>query len=326
MKIAIAGCAGRLLAVALAVIPLANVHAQNYPVRPVRLIIPLPPGGGADFLGRLLAQKLTDNMGKQFVVDNRGGAGGSVGSQAAARSASDGYTLLLGYIASHGMNPALSKLPYDPVTDFAPISLIASAPNMLVVHPSVQAKSVQALIAYAKGNPGKLRYASAGNGSAPHLSGELFNHLAGTSMIHVPYKGAGPALIDVMAGEVELTFTSLPAGLPHGKAGKVRMLAVTGLKRSSLLPDLPTVAESGLPVYSTDQWYGVLAPARTPAQLITLLHKEISVAMSDPALADRARSQGFDVGASTPAEFSKHIQSEVAKWTRLVKAASIKAD
>jgi tripartite-type tricarboxylate transporter receptor subunit TctC len=292
----------------------------------VRLIVPLPPGGGADFLGRLLAQKLTENIGKQFVVDNRGGAGGSIGSQAVARSAPDGYTLLLGYIASHGMNPALTKLPYDPVTDFTPISLIASAPNMLVVHPSVQAKSVRDLIAYAKANPGKLRYASAGNGSAPHLSGALFDYLAGTSMIHVPYKGAGPALIDVMSGQVELTFTSLPAGLPHGKAGKVRMLAVTGLKRSSLLPELPTVAESGLSNYSTEQWYGVLAPAQTPSQLVTVLHKEIAIAMKDPALADRARSQGFDVGASTPAEFREHIRAEVAKWTRLVKAASIKAD
>jgi tripartite-type tricarboxylate transporter receptor subunit TctC len=304
----------------------AVAQSERYPLKPVRLIIPVAPGGGTDFLGRLLAQKLTDNLGQPFVVDNRSGAGGSIGALAVAKADADGYTLILGYTASHGINPALSKLPYDPVTDFSPISLIATAPNLLVVHPAVPVKSVQELIAYAKARPGQLRYASAGSGSAPHMSGELFNYMAGTTMIHVPYKGNGPALTDLLGGHIELTFASMPSAMPHGKSGRLRMLAVTGLKRAPQLPEIPTVSESGLKGFNTDQWYGVLAPPRAAAALVTKLHKEVVAAIKNPEVTARAEAQGFDVLGSTPAEFAAHIRAEVTKWTKLVKDIGIKPE
>ena len=304
----------------------AVAQSERYPLKPVRLIIPVAPGGGTDFLGRLLAQKLTDNLGQPFVVDNRSGAGGSIGALAVAKADADGYTLILGYTASHGINPALSKLPYDPVTDFSPISLIATAPNLLVVHPAVPVKSVQELIAYAKARPGQLRYASSGSGSAPHMSGELFNYMAGTTMIHVPYKGNGPALTDLLGGHIELTFASMPSAMPHGKSGRLRMLAVTGLKRAPQLPEIPTVSESGLKGFNTDQWYGVLAPPRAAAALVTKLHKEVVAAIKNPEVTARAEAQGFDVLGSTPAEFAAHIRAEVTKWTKLVKDIGIKPE
>lgn len=304
----------------------AVAQSERYPLKPVRLIIPVAPGGGTDFLGRLLAQKLTDNLGQPFVVDNRSGAGGSIGALAVAKADADGYTLILGYTASHGINPALSKLPYDPVTDFSPISLIATAPNLLAVNPAVPVKSVQELIAYAKARPGQLRYASAGSGSAPHMSGELFNYMAGTTMIHVPYKGNGPALTDLLGGHIELTFASMPSAMPHGKSGRLRMLAVTGLKRAPQLPEIPTVSESGLKGFNTDQWYGVLAPPRAAAALVTKLHKEVVAAIKNPEVTARAEAQGFDVLGSTPAEFAAHIRAEVTKWTKLVKDIGIKPE
>jgi tripartite-type tricarboxylate transporter receptor subunit TctC len=304
----------------------AVAQAERYPLKPVRLIIPVAPGGGTDFLGRLLAQKLTDNLGQPFVVDNRSGAGGSIGAMAVAKAEPDGYTLILGYTASHGINPALSKLPYDPVTDFSPVSLIATAPNLLVVNPAVPVKSVPELIAYAKARPGQLRYASAGSGSAPHMSGELFNYMAGTTMIHVPYKGNGPALTDLLGGHIELTFASMPSAMPHGKSGRLRMLAVTGLKRAPQLPEIPTVSESGLKGFNTDQWYGVLAPPRASTALVSKLHKEVVAAIRNSDVTARAEAQGFDVLGSTPAEFGAHIRAEVTKWTRLVKDIGIKPE
>lgn len=300
--------------------------AQNYPARPVRVIVPVATGGGTDFLTRAVCRELSERMGRQFVVDNRAGAGGAIGGETVAKATPDGYTLIMGYTASHGINPALQKLPYDPVRDFTPISQVASATNMLVVHPSVPVKSVKDLIAHAKAKPGRLRYASAGTGTAPHMSGELFDLMAGTKMIHVPYKGAGPALIDVLAGHVELTFTSLPAGLPHVKAGKVRPIAVTGLKRATLMPDLPTVAESGLKGFDTDQWYGLLGPAKLPQAIATKLHTETAAALKDDDLRKQIINQGFEIVASTPDQFRAHIQNEVKKWAELVKKAGIKAE
>ena len=311
-----------VLAAALA-LPAA---AQNYPARPVRIIVPVATGGGTDFLARAVARELSDRMGRQFVVDNRAGAGGAIGGETAAKAAPDGYTLIMGYTASHGINPALQKLPYDPVRDFTPITQIASATNMLVVHPSVPVKSVKDLIAHAKAKPGGLRYASAGTGSAPHMSGELFDLMAGTKMIHVPYKGAGPALVDVLAGHVELTFTSLPAGLPHAKAGKVRPVAVTSPKRATLMPDLPTVSESGLKGFDTDQWYGLLGPAKLPPAIATKLHSETAAALKDEELRKLIINQGFEIVASTPDQFRTHIQNEVKKWSELVKARGIKPE
>jgi tripartite-type tricarboxylate transporter receptor subunit TctC len=319
-------------AVAIAPLTLAGfssaavAQSDRYPTKSVRLLIPVPPGGGTDFLGRLLGQKLTDNLGQAFVIDNRGGAAGAIASLAVAKAVPDGYTLLFGYTAPLGINPALSKLPYDPVTDFSHISLIATATNLLVVNPSVPVKSVQELIDYAKSRPKQLRYASAGSGSAPHMSGELFNYMTGTSMIHVPYKGIGPALIDVLGGHVELTFASLPSAMPHGKAGRLRMLAVTGLKRALQLPDIPTVSECGLKGFNTDQWYGVLAPPQTTPALIAKLHKEVLAAIKSADFTERAQGQGFDVLGSTPAEFTAHIRAEVAKWSKLVKDVGIKAE
>ena len=311
-----------LLAAALA-LPAA---AQNYPVRPVRIIVPVATGGGTDFLARAVARELSERMGRQFVVDNRAGAGGAIGGETAAKAAPDGYTLIMGYTASHGINPALQKLPYDPVRDFTAITQVASATNMLVVHPSVPVKSIKDLIAHAKAKPGGLRYASAGTGSAPHMSGELFDLMAGTKMVHVPYKGAGPALTDVLAGHVELTFTSLPAGLPHVKAGKVRPIAVTSPKRATLMPELPTVSESGLSGFNTDQWYGLLGPARLPAAIATKLHAETATSLKDEDLRKALINQGFEIVASSPDQFRAHIQSEVRKWAELVKKAGVKPD
>ena len=311
-----------LIAAALA-LPAA---AQNYPVRPVRIIVPVATGGGTDFLARAVARELSERMGRQFVVDNRAGAGGAIGGETAAKAAPDGYTLIMGYTASHGINPALQKLPYDPVRDFTAITQVASATNMLVVHPAVPVKSIKDLIAHAKAKPGGLRYASAGTGSAPHMSGELFDLMAGTKMIHVPYKGAGPALTDVLAGHVQLTFTSLPAGLPHVKAGKVRPIAVTSPRRATLMPDLPTVSESGLSGFNTDQWYGLLGPAKLPAAIATKLHAETATSLKDEDLRKALINQGFEIVASSPDQFRTHIQNEVRKWAELVKKAGVKPD
>lgn len=297
--------------------------ADAYPDKPIRLVVPLPPGGGGDFLARLLAEPLGKELGQTVIVENKGGAGGSIGAQYVAQAAPDGYTLVFAYTASHSINPAISKLPYDPLEDFTPVALVALAPNMLVVNPRVPATSVKELITLAKAQPGKLRYASAGTGSAPHMSGELFNHMAGTSMIHVPYKGSGPAMNDVIAGHLELTFASLPAGLPHGKAGSVRMLAVTGSKRASLLPELPTVAESGLPGFDTDQWYGVLGPKGLPARIVATLDKAIAAALKSPELLEKASGQGFEITPGTSARLADHMRAETAKWKKVAADANI---
>jgi tripartite-type tricarboxylate transporter receptor subunit TctC len=303
------------------------VFAQtDWPMKPLRLVIPVAPGGGTDYLGRMLAQKMGENIGQPVVVDNRSGAGGSIGSITVARAAPDGYTLLLGYTASHGINPALSKLPYDPATDFSQVSLIASAPNVLVVHPSIPAKTVQELVAYGKSRKEPMRYASAGIGSAPHMSGEMFNSMSGTRFVHVPYKGNGPALNDVLGGHVDLIFAALPAAIQHGKTGRLRMLAVTGLRRAPQVPDLPTVHESGLKGFNTDQWYGVLLPAKAAPALVARLHKEVLAVVKSQDFSEKAQGQGFDVIGSTPEQFRAHIVSEVAKWKRLVAEVGIKAE
>jgi len=314
------------LAAAVAASSLLNASAMGadaYPDKPIRMVVPLPPGGGGDFLVRLLAEHLSKELAQTVIIENKGGAGGSIGAQYVAQAAPDGYTLVFAYTASHSINPAISKLPYDPLADFTPVALVALAPNMLVVNPGVPAKSVKELIALAKQQPGKLRYASAGTGSAPHMSGELFNHMAGTSMVHVPYKGSGPAMNDVIAGHLELTFASLPAGLPHGKSGAVRMLGVTGAKRASLLPELPTIAESGLPGFDTDQWYGVLGPKGLPANVVATLNRAIAAALESPDLLDKASRQGFEIVPSTPEQLAQHMRAETAKWKKVAADANI---
>jgi len=261
------------------------------------------------------------------VVENRGGAGGNVGTEAAARAAPDGYTILMGNVAPNAINVSLYRnLPFDPVADFAPVSLVAATPNVLVVHPSTAARTVKELIALARARPGTLNFASAGNGSSSHLAGELFRVLAGAEIVHVPYKGAGPAMLDVLSGQVQLYFATLPAALPHVKSGKLAAVAVTSARRSPALADLPTVAESGIPGYEASTWYGVLAPARTPARAIERLHGDIVKILAQPEFRERLEAQGFDLVGSSPEEFRAAIRSEIVKWGKVVRDAGIRPE
>jgi len=303
------------------------VYGQDYPRRPVRLIVPFPPGGGNDIVARAVAQELGKSLGQQFVVDNRAGAGGAIGAELAARSPADGYTLFLGGVGSHVVNPSLhAKLSYDPIRDFAPVTLIASAPAVLVVHPSVQAASVVELTALAKANPGKLNYASNGNGSSAQLAAVLFESMAGVRMTHVPYKGVSQALVDLMSGEVQLMFGTIVAISPHIKAGRLRALAVTGKSRSGLLPEVPTLAEAGLPGYEAGSWYGILAPAGTPGAIVARLNAEINHAMRQPEVRERLAAEGAETIGGTPEEFALHIKAELARTGRLMREAGIRME
>ena len=301
--------------------------AQDYPRRPVRLIVPFPPGGGNDIVARAVAQELGKSLGQQFVVDNRAGAGGAIGAELAARSPADGYTLFLGGVGSHVVNPSLNaKLSYDPIRDFAPVTLIASAPSVLVVNPSLQASSVAEFTALAKANPGKLNYASNGNGSSAQLAAVLYESMAGVRMVHVPYKGVAPALVDLMSGEVQLMFGTLVAILPHIKAGRLRALAVTGRNRSALLPEVPTLAESGLPGYEAGSWYGILAPAATSGAIVARLNAEINAAIRQPEVRERLAAEGAEVIGGTPEEFAVHIGSELARMKKLVREGGLRVE
>jgi tripartite-type tricarboxylate transporter receptor subunit TctC len=299
---------------------------QAYPTRPIRLIIPLPPGGGADFIGRVVGLKLSEQLGQSVVADNRGGASGAIAGELAARAAPDGYTLFLAYAASHGINPALGKLPYDALNDFTAITHMASSQNIVTAHPSFAASSIKELIALARSKPGQITYASAGFGSATHLSAVLLSQMAGVTFNHVPYKGAGPALAELLGGHVNFMFSSLPAALPHTRSAKLRALAVSGLKRSSIVPDIPTVAEGGFPGFDTNQWYALLGPARLPGAIVRRLHDETLRAMNVPDVRARLDQQGFEIEGSTPEACREYIRSELAKWAKLVAAAGIKAD
>ncbi len=304
----------------------AVAQQSAFPTRPVRFIIPVPPGGGADLLARAVGQKLTETWGQTVVIDNRGGAGGTIAVDMAAKAAPDGHTIVMGLIASIAVNVSLIKLPYDPVADFAPITLLAVAQNLLVVHPSLPAASVRELIALLKSKPGYFNYASAGNGTSPHLSAELFKLMTGVSMNHVPYKGAGPALVDLVGGQVGIYFGSLPATLPQVRTGKLRVLAVSGSRRSQIVPDLPTVAEAGVPGFESNQWYGVLAPAKTPAWIVNQLNRDIITVLKLPEVRERLSSQGFEVVANSPADFGRYIREEIAKWAKVIKQAGIRAN
>ncbi len=301
--------------------------AQTYPTKPIHFIVPFPPGGGNDTVARAIAQQASPALGQSIVVDNRPGAGGIIGADAAARSAPDGYTIFLGGVATHAVNPHLHpKLSYDPVKDFAPITLVASAPSVLVIHPSVPARTIAEFAAYARANPSKLNYASNGNGSSSHMAALLYEVNAGVKMTHVPYKGVGPALTDLMSGRIELMFNSIVAILPHIQSGKLRALAVTSKRRSSLLPDVPSIAEAGWPEYEAGSWYGILAPAGTPPAIIDRLHKEIVKSLKDPEVQKRLAGEGADVIGSTPQEFAAHIKSELARMGQAIKAAGIKLE
>src|SRR5512140_1202101 len=268
--------------------PTLGAQAQSYPSKPIRLVCPFPPGGAVDIASRAVAHELTQILGQPVTVDNRPGAGGNIGAEITAKSAPDGYTLLMTTSGIMGINPALySKLPFDPIKDFAPISMLVSLNNVLVLHPSVPAKSVQEVIALAKAQPGKLTYASSGNGTSIHLSGELFKTMTGVDMLHIPYKGSAPAVTDLLGGQVNMMFDNIPSSLPHIKAGKLRALAVTGAKRSQLLPDLPTIAEAGVPGYESYVWFGVVAPAGTPSSIVQRLNAAIAKAAAAPAFHSR---------------------------------------
>jgi len=317
----------RLIILACCALIALPAYAQDYPRRPVRLVVPFPPGGGNDIVARAVAQELGKSLGQQFVVDNRAGAGGAVGADLAARSPADGYTLFLGGVGSHVVNPSLhATLSYDPIRDFAPVTLIASAPSVLVVNPSLQATSIAEFTALAKANPGKLNYASNGNGSSAQLAAVLYESMAGVRMVHVPYKGVAPALVDLMSGEVQLMFGTLVAILPHIKAGRLRALAVTGRNRSALLPEVPTLAESGLPGYEAGSWYGILAPAGTPSAIVGRLNAEINNAIWQPEVRERLAAEGAEVIGGTPEEFAVHIRSELARMKKLVREGGLRVE
>ena len=319
--------AARALAGLLVLCATALASAQDYPVKPIRLIVPFPPGGGNDTVARAIAQQMSPALGQPVVIDNRPGAGGSVGADAVAKAPADGYTLFLAGVGSHAVNPNLhSKLPYDAIRDFAPITLVASAPSVLVVNAGVPARSIAELTAYARANPGKLNYASNGNGSAAQLAAAMYESMAGVRMVHVPYKGIAPALQDLLGGEVQLMFGTIVALVPHVQAGKLRALAVTSRKRSALLPDVPTLAESGLPDYQAGSWYGILAPAGTPRPIVERLHAEIVKAVRAPEVSKRLAAEGAEVIGSTPEEFGAHIKAEIARVASVVRASGIKMD
>jgi tripartite-type tricarboxylate transporter receptor subunit TctC len=302
---------------------LSTPAAAEYPDHPIRLIIPFPPGGSNDVVGRLVANQLSETLGHKVFVDNRGGAGGVIGTEAAATAAPDGYTLLIISIA-HAVNPSLYKLSYDPIKSFAPISIMATGPNVLAVNPQLPVHSVKELVALAKEKPGELDYASAGMGSFQHLGGELFKLTAGVNLQHVPYKGGGPAMQDVIAGHVKIMFSSLVQTTPFIQSGQLRALGTGGAKRSAVLPDVPTIAEAGVPGYVADNWWGVVAPVGTPQPIIERLYRDIQTALKSPELQQAfAREGAVSVEMSTAA-FAHYIESEIAKWAKVVKEGNIK--
>jgi tripartite-type tricarboxylate transporter receptor subunit TctC len=299
---------------------------QNYPNRPVRIVVPYPPGGGTDILARTLAQKLTELLGQPVVVDNRAGANGIIGTDQAAKAKPDGYTVLIA-IATHAINPMLyAKLPYDTNTDLLPVSLLAEYPFVITVHPTVPAKTIREFIAFAKTHRNQLSYASSGVGSGPHLGMELFKTMTGIEMVHVPYKGSGAAMTDVVSGQVQVFLNNFLSGMPMIKSGKVRPLAVTSLKRSSAMPELSTVAESGVPGFAVTGWYGMLVPAGTPAPVLNTLHEAVVSAVKSKDIKDRLSGDAAEPVGSTPQEFADHLKTEIDKWTSVIKKAGVRAE
>ena len=301
--------------------------AANYPTKPIRLVVTYPPGGNTDLVGRAVAQKLTEAWGQQVIVDNRGGAGGVLGSVIAKQAAADGYTILLGTSAGMVLNPLLmSKLPYDPHRDFAPVSLVIVNPQLLVVHPGLAARNIREFIALAKAKPGQLNFGSSGVGTPNHLGGEMLKAMAGISIMHVPYKGGAASITDLIAGQVQLVLSSAPSVVPHVRSGRLRALAIGSAKRTPALPDVPTVAESGVPGYEYTTWYGIFAPAGTPAPILGRLNAEIVRMLADRQLTQRFQSQGGDPASSTPAELTAYMKQETVRWTRVIKTAGIKIE
>ena len=316
-------CAGLSIAAA----DPSTSSAQAYPSRPIRFVVPFAPGGSTDTVARLLAVKMTEQWGKQVVVDNRSGGNGVIGMEITARAVPDGYTLVLGYIANLGIGPALiPNLPYDAIKDFAPISHVVSAPSIAVINPNVPAKNLQDVLALARAKPASISFGTAAVGSIGHLSGEMLNRLANVKMQHVPYKGGGQAVIDVLGGQIPLVIIGMSAVTPHVRAGKLRPIATTGIKRSFAFPDVPTIAEQGFPGFSADAWYGVLTTAGTPRPIVDKLYRETIRIMKTPEGQERMANVGFEIVAGTPEEFAKLIREEIPKWTKIVREANIKAE
>lgn len=299
----------------------------NYPNRPIRLIVPFPPGGGNDILARAIGQRLSEVIGQAVIIDNRAGAGGEVGATVAAQAAPDGYTMMLGSVGNLAHNPALkANLSYDPVRDYAPVSLLATSAFIVVVNPSLPAKNVRELIALAKAKPGTINYCTPGMGSSFHMTTELFKYATGIDMVHVPYKGSAPALIELIAGQTQISFSTMPPALPHVKAGKLRAIAVTSAKRAAVTPDIPTVSESGVPDFVVENWQGIVVPRQTPPAIVQKLNRDLAAALKRPGMVEVLSAQGLEAATSTPEAFGELIKSEVAKYTKVVKAANIKID
>ena len=313
--------------VAMAALALTGAAAaQDYPNRPVRFVVPYPPGGGTDVVARILQEPLAAELGQPIIIDNRGGAAGNLGTDIVAKSLADGYTILF-TLSSHTINPKLyDKLPFDVERDFVPVSLATLVPQILVANPGVPVNSVKELIAYAKANPGKLNYASVGTGSPGHIAGELFKLKTGVDIVHIPYKGGGPAVIDTIGGQVQLLFVTMPAAWQHVKAGKLKVLAVTSATRTVTAPDVPTIAESGIPDYVVDSWYGAFAPAKTPPAIVAKLNAAFAKVLANPQVRERLLAQGAEAAPSTPAEFDRRVKEELAKWEQVIKSANIKPE
>ncbi len=317
-----AAAAGAVLAMAA-----GSSVAEEYPARPIRIIVGFPPGGATDLVARIIAPKLGDALKQQVVIDNRAGANGTIGAELAAKATPDGYSLHLGTLGALVISPTITKVPYDPLKDFATISLAVQLQNMFIVHPTVAARSINDLIALAKQKPGALNYASSGLGSPGHLAGELFKTMAKVEMTHIPYKGGGPALNDLLGGQLPVFVAVISTGVPPVKSGRVMALAVTGAKRSAALPDVPTVAETAsLKGYEASNWYGMMAPADTPKPIINRLQKDLNAVLNNSSVRDQLASQGIESAPSTPEEFTNYIRSETAKWSKVIRAANLKAN
>ncbi len=303
------------------------VLAQQYPAKPIRMVVGFAPGGGTDLVARIIGGKMSESWGQPVLVDNRAGATGTIGADIVGKAPADGYTLLMGHVNSHGIAPHIfKKLPYDAERDFAMVSYVGYVPNVLVVHPSIPAHNVKELIALAKAKPGSLNYASSGVGSTQHLAGEMLKLITGINIVHVPYKGSGPAVVDVLAGHVSMNFDTLPPVLPHIRSGRMRALAVTTPKRAAPLPDIPTMMEVGLKGFEMTNWYGVMAPAKTPRDIVTKLNTEINRIMTLPDAKSKLEDAGTQMDPMTPEQFAKFLHSEIAKYAKLVKAANVSLD
>lgn len=320
-------CVSKLTAAVVVAFAASSAFADAFPSKPIRLVVPFPAGGTTDNLGRLLATRLSEKLGQSVVVDNRGGAGGNIGADLVAKAPADGYTLLFGTVGTSSINPSLyKKLPFDPHKDFTPVAPFASVPNILVVNPKVPARTVSELIAYSKRQPETLNMGSAGSGTTNHLTGEMFKSMTGASMTHVPYKGSGPAMADLLGNQIQLMFDNLPGSLPHVKSGALRALAVTGASRSPALPDVPTMAEAGVTGYVADVWFGVIAPKNLPPEILSKLSTEITQISREKATIDKLSGQGATPLSSSPAEFAQRIQSDTEKWAKIVRSSGASVD